>query len=150
MRVEFGAHIGLGGARESSRHAGRNAEKAAAWPIRAGLPANLSLTAPAVFPQQRQALKTKRGVCGGCVDCPLLLDSCVLAMIAELLHGSCSIPRSQLPTVDGARPVPQRPRSLAQPHSFCPARTASPPADSCLERFPTLSWSFSAQTRRNR
>jgi hypothetical protein len=48
--VEFGADIAFGGARESSRQSGRNAEKAAAKPIRVGPSFPLRLTAKRAFP----------------------------------------------------------------------------------------------------
>lgn len=56
-RVDFGAHIGRGGARESSRQSGRTAEKAAAWPISARLP-------PQTQPHRQRAFPGNGGVHG--------------------------------------------------------------------------------------
>jgi hypothetical protein len=57
----FGADIGRGGARESSRQSGRNAEKAAVLPIRAGYPAEFSLTAPRrAFPSNHRSSKGRQ------------------------------------------------------------------------------------------
>lgn len=61
-RVGIVADIGFRGARESSRQSGRTAEKAEAWPIRAGLPTKLSLTA---YPPPSPATPTASPAKGG-------------------------------------------------------------------------------------